>query len=387
MKENILIIETDEISTEIIISAAKSLGIEAHSTNSVKGALGQMANINFNAIFVSMNFPDVDIPKLISLFLSNTTYSELILITEDVTGSNARALIQNRVNEFLTKPLQIKKVIERIKNALSRSQDLQTIQDTEIENKSVYLPPDENTFNRCIDHLHTVLNQGAGFGAITTLIDLLESVAEKDGDSLKIPLEIMPTLKKNAETSTKILETIKEIHSLRVNPLDVRDISFSKFFELLENAVELSNEILKIKNQSINIIPDNDKNERVLKINPRWFYSIIQEIIANSAKFSDAEKTILLEVNSTSEMVTITFKNSVSTYHFGKIKTLKNPIEIAFEPFYRLTSSVTEEYGTPEIGLGLYKVRQVMKKHGGVCNFRAIHESSEVTTSLRFPVF
>ena len=115
----------------------------------------------------------------------------------------------------------------------------------------------------------------------------------------------------------------------------------------------------------------------VVKINKEYFYKAIYEILINALKFSKYNSFIVVLVSIVGRYLVISTINDPERSDEGLLGVPTEYEKVVFEPFYRLTKSVYEQYKTLDFGLGLTLVEKIINKHGGEVVVENIKDHSD----------
>ncbi len=216
-----------------------------------------------------------------------------------------------------------------------------------------------------LHRLQTIFNQGSGFGNLIAIIDLLTFSAKENGNFYLIKKDLIDMLKSDKEKTRRALEIIQEIDIITHNDIDLERIPLTGFYDLINQVICDSGKISNIRNQRI-ILNDVQfsHREEFIEINKKYFTSAFSEIMLNACKFSVPNSNILVIYKLQDNHVLVSVMNTPVPIN----KIIGIPMEyenIVFEPLFRLSKIVHEEYDTLDYGLGLTKVESIIKKHKG----------------------
>ncbi|OHA15592.1 MAG: hypothetical protein A3H57_03250 [Candidatus Taylorbacteria bacterium RIFCSPLOWO2_02_FULL_43_11] len=158
----------------------------------------------------------------------------------------------------------------------------------------------------------------------------------------------------------KILPQIEKMSNLISDLLDLAKIQAGKLeyrmklFSLDETVREVADEVIVFSKKKFHI----DIRGKIL--NPVYgdkdkISQVLQNLLANSIKYSPSQNTIIVNVSENAETASV----SVKDFGIGIKKEEQNKI---FEKFYQAPSSSRYASG---MGIGLFLCREIIKKHGG----------------------
>ncbi|WP_342353346.1 HAMP domain-containing sensor histidine kinase [Leptospira jelokensis] len=208
--------------------------------------------------------------------------------------------------------------------------------------------------------------QGAGIGSLVSILKMVRDSSQVEGNFYKIESELMELIQINADMAEKSLNKFIEIDALISNEPRLESINLHSLYEEIKSWIEELNPIVKIKNHELLISDFNlNHSHHRISISKTCFKKSFVEIITNACKFSIPNSTITIIIKFENDWFKCAVYNEPTQNFDG---TTGIPIEyenLIFEPFYRLSKSVYEDYGTLDYGLGLSYVDNCIKKHSG----------------------
>jgi signal transduction histidine kinase len=134
-----------------------------------------------------------------------------------------------------------------------------------------------------------------------------------------------------------------------------------------------------IKDQKIILNDLNDLYKKAfVNLNKEYFYKAFYEGLINAIKFSKNKSTIIVIVSIINRNAVITILNEPEKGDSGIIGIPPEYEKIVFEPFYRLSKLVFEQYKTLDFGLGLTLIEKIAIKHGGEVLLKNILDHSDI---------
>jgi signal transduction histidine kinase len=237
-----------------------------------------------------------------------------------------------------------------------------------------------------LHRLQTIFNQGSGFGNLLSIIDLLTFSIKEDGNYYLIKKELIDMLKSDKEKTGGALEVIQEIDIITHNDIELERITIHEFCELIKQVIKDSENISNIRNQRI-ILNDVQLSHKELfiNINIKYFYSAFSELLLNACKFSISNSNILVIFKLQDNSILLSTMNTPVAVN----KIIGIPMEyenIIFEPLFRLSKVINEEYNTLDYGLGLTKVESIIKKHNGKITVSNIEDHTDLLKGSKIRV-
>jgi PAS domain S-box-containing protein len=183
-----------------------------------------------------------------------------------------------------------------------------------------------------------------------------------DGDAGSLNSEQSQLLKKGYESNERIIQLVNDM----LNVSRIEEGRFGYLFKkdnistVFDNAI--SNLSLKINSKSINFTYDKPKSEIMLKMDFQKMVLAIQNLLDNSIKYTPDKGKINISIEKTADDVEIRIKDN-------GIGIPKDDQEKLFTKFFRAANVLrTQSEGS---GLGLFMVRNIIKKHGGEIKFES----------------
>jgi len=230
--------------------------------------------------------------------------------------------------------------------------------------------------------LQTTFNQGAGFGALVSLLKIVSSCAEKQEGFYKIDAELMDLINTNVGMAEKALDTFSEIGLLLTNDFIKEDSSCQIIYTLVNKTLKELKPISNIKNNNILLSEDKESfSLQTVMVNKDYLREAIKEVITNACKFSKDGSDIAVIISIEFNQFTISVINTPIANLDGTYGIPLSCENLVFEPFFRLTKFVFDEYKTLDFGLGLTKVEAVLSKHGGKVVIRNVIDHSNFSTT------
>ena len=143
-------------------------------------------------------------------------------------------------------------------------------------------------------------------------------------------------------------------------------MSISQLYSVIENSIQEISEYPKVRNNTVILAKNtHSSNVRTLNINEEYFKKAIQELIYNAFKFSEVGSKIYILFEILKDNFQISFLNSPDSVSKEKNGILPEYQSLIFEPFFRISRNVFENYPTLDFGLGLCYVEKIIRNHKG----------------------
>ncbi|MCW7495804.1 hybrid sensor histidine kinase/response regulator [Leptospira levettii] len=383
----ILIVEDDPTTALLYQGALRSISCELFLFSGIKPVLHQLGNEGldkYDLLLVDLILPDGRGVDLVREIRKSDSQIPIIVISSESENQSIIQVMKENVQDYLIKPVIPKELSKKVEYHLSkRSFDYQkSILEKEkiisleklldwynFKNRSM----DNREFNSQELHknlfhvLRESLSQGAGFGILVQIIDIIRGMKQTENGDYILEKGILTILEENAEYSKKILNTFTEIENIIFGRVEEEVVSLET---LWQEVVSLTKELYpytQIKRQRF-IFSDSESMKMESKNicwNRDYFRKVFRELLINALKFSKESSSVLLLLNLKQNNFSISVVNVVGEdLNIGK--GIPNEyLDLIFEPFFRLTKNLYEKYETFDFGIGLSLVKETIQKFGG----------------------
>ncbi len=201
----------------------------------------------------------------------------------------------------------------------------------------------------------------------------LETLKQREVPSEKRK-EFIDFMMKDADRLQSLINSILEISAQEQRKL-LQDYSVYKAETLVKELIDESCEKFRVPKENYQVTGNASceivAGREALKI-------VFDNLVDNAVKYSKKPANIISSVNCNSKKVTITFTD------FGIGIATKEEKKI-FNKFYRIyNKEIPNVKGT---GLGLYRVREIVKAHGGKITVSSEGESKGTTFKIEIPAY
>jgi CheY-like chemotaxis protein len=389
----ILIAEDDEASRSLLCTLTSSMGLAPVTAENGREAIELFMKTPFPLVITDLEMPEMDGSELVSRL--KDTEADPVVIVQTVHADPARIIevMRKGVYDYITKPLIIDDFRIKLERAFETAsmrrmkRQLEKERTVRLEHELDWYKWSESHAGHEAAHrgkslfhsLHTAFNQGAGFGALVTLLDLLSSTAKKEDGRYTVDSELMELASKNVKHSHQILKTFADIDSLVSRDLELVESTCGGVYDILASIKKEMGRYAALKRQSIAL---SDKKEgfdrRNLSIDRGYLIKAFSEGIINACKFSEPDSRIYILMDTPGEAMSVSI---VSRPWMDEQKRTGIPLgyeNIVFEPFFRMTKAVFEGYDTMDYGLGLTLVEKIARRHGGKATISNIEDHSDM---------
>ncbi len=215
-------------------------------------------------------------------------------------------------------------------------------------------------------NINNSFTQGAGLGSLISLLEMMSSGAERDGDKYRINASLFDLIIDNARIAEDAFKMFSNLDWIISNDFELEPLSARELYDFIKVVVNKANEFTSIKRHKI-ITSELDAIMKniMIDINKEHMYKAVYEILINAMKFSKPDTNIIIIFRADSRNLILNFINDPEK---GEGNTPGIPVEyekVVFEPFYRLSKLVFEQYRSLDFGLGLTLIEKIISKHGG----------------------
>jgi CheY-like chemotaxis protein len=402
MKEKRILIAEDDVSTNKMLSGfLTSRGFTVEAVNDGSEALKKYKENPAQVIITDIDMPVMDGNELIS-HLKTVEIPPIIFVTTSHTDHEMIIDIMKKgVYDYLVKPiamgdllLKLNRAFEayELKRAFEISQREKVIR---LENSLEWYKFEEKIKSRDLkqmgenifESLLTSFNQGSGFGGLVTLMSVMKSTAVQDGDCYKIKNELFKMIMDNLVSAEKALQTFGDMNKIMSGLHEPDKVSFIQLHNKISDKIKELNSKIAIKRHNLFLCDRKDFFEDLyIEVNLNYFMQALEEIILNALKFSPADSDILILFLNRYETCTITVINDIYSSGKGHKGIPIGYENLVFEPFFRLTKTVHDEYKTLDYGLGLSLVQRIINSYGGTITISNINDYSDIKAGPKIKV-
>lgn len=215
-----------------------------------------------------------------------------------------------------------------------------------------------------IYNLKTSMSQGAGVGALISMLELLQVGLKKEGDVCYASCEVLDLIFKNVDISKRMIDGITSISDILESNIELKQGPVSGILDRIHSLADDLAEIFTRKNIEFTI--SNLPHDSRIHMNLEALENILQELLVNSLKYSPRGGEISIMFHYSEGYFVISIKNDIDTAAGGKGVPPEYE-KLVMEPFIRFStpdeSVIHKEKFS--IGLGLSVVDHVARVHGG----------------------
>lgn len=389
-QEPVLIVEDREENRALLQGILNQLKIDSKVAENGQIGLEMLAKENFSVFIVDLMMPVMDGHSFINALKDKDPEAIVLVQTALDNTETIIEIMKKGVYDYIIKPIDpdlfarviskaleykylrdIEKHIQKMESNKLRSQ-LEWLNYKESIRKSGSDSHEKNS----IENLKTSLSQGSGFGAMTSIVDMIQSTASKNPDgSLVIDGEIMDLLFENSEITKNMLKGLGYVSELLDSDIVTKRTEGSTLVEKIPEFCKEINSYLKLKNIKINY--PKLSTSCIINVDIEKIGMAIEELVINAFKYCNENSNIDIFAHINNGYLIVSVKNEVKNDSYGGIDESKEKYVI--QPFYRIHPPVEsvnkiEKFG---LGLGLTMVDHILGKHSGLF---FIHNAKDHTT-------
>lgn len=210
----------------------------------------------------------------------------------------------------------------------------------------------------------TSLSQGSGFGAMTSIIDMIGSYSTPSSNGkVLVDSELLDILYENNTITKNMLNTIANLSDLLEKPIQYNTIEADEFISQFPTFCKDILSFLPDKNIEINY-PVTKTNCKI-HVDISKMGLVIEELVLNAYKYSENNSDIDISTDSKNGYFTIIIKNTIKYDSYARDMESMNGL--ISEPFFRIhppveSVSAIEKFG---MGLGITMVESIINKQNG----------------------
>ncbi|MCB1141761.1 MAG: response regulator [Leptospiraceae bacterium] len=380
----ILLAEDDPTTSMMFQRFLKKHGYKVDIARDGEEALEKIntSGIPYHVIVTDLEMPKLNGRELIAKIRPGNPWLTIIVMTSDSNPETVIEIMKHGVFDYIVKPANLDELRLKINRAIETSllkkekhlyeKEKMVRMEKQLEwynfkeQKNDTEKYDMKVLHTNIYHnLRTNLSQGAGFGVLISLVEMLETLPEDENGNKLLDKEYMNMLKENAQFSTNVIRVFSILETLTSAKISLREAYLKEIYNLvLETRKKLEKKIA-LRNHSVSISDWKHEGKEKIILNSQYLTEAIEELMLNAMKFSPPEKSIIVLFYIREGEFQITFLNRFYNPENPKIGIPDEYQNLIFEPFFRLTRLVYSDYETLDYGLGLAKAKVIVQKLGG----------------------
>lgn len=394
IKENILIVDDDIYSTRLLSEFLSIKGMNPSVCYNGKEALEEFNRKKYPIVITDIEMPVMGGLELIERIKSINEDTVIIILSAHADSSLIVRTMKSGAYDYIVKPVTFEEVMLKIQHAeesaaLKKAERIiQREKQIRLENQLEWYRWQERIMSRKIDLNDTSLfeglrrsfTQGTGFGTLLTLLDIIASSTVDAGEGIfRIDKQLVSLLSDNIAYAKKGLRAFSEIEHIHKNNLDIKKIPVIDIYEMTIDETRKFDEQIHLKNNTFLISsPKKTFSGRFISVDYDYTRKLIHEVILNALKFSrkDAPVTIIIDI--IDERFLMHVLNLPEKNEKGIAGIPEEYENIIFEPFFRMTKTLFENFRTLDYGIGLTMCEKIVLKAGGSIRVFNITDHSDI---------
>ena len=292
-------------------------------------------------IFVSKNFLIIILSLTLFIFIG-------ILYLIRLNSKNVKLEQQKLIDEEYKEKLEFE-INKKTLELKALNDNLEVLIEERTRELKVALEVKGNFLANMSHEIRTPLNAVLGF------LHILKSNKDPSKSA-----KFIDTIEKASKSLLQIIEDILDFSKIESGKISIEKIYFNPVEEF-KIVTDLFSENCSSKNINLNVIISKNIPDSI-ESDPLRIKQVLSNLISNSIKFTEANKSIFVNISYENEMLSVSVKDE-------GIGIAKNKFEDIFEAFQQEDSSTTRKFGGT--GLGLAISRQLINLLGGQLNVKS----------------
>ncbi len=379
-KPHLLVVEDEEAFREAVAYLLETNGYLTDTAVNGQEAIQKLQQNSYSLVITDLNMPEVRGEELIQYILTLET-PPIILVQTVVTDMNVVIeLMRKGVYDYIPKPFSNSEFLHRVKLASEvsflrrlssqierkRMERIQAQLDWNLWKEKMLKQESDVEDLGLIESIRTSLSQASGIGSLVSLAQLLRSKAKLENETYLVPKKLMDMLFENAEVARSILQNLEELDSLMQTDIEYEVLSVEEISRVIENCIQTLNQYAKIGNHEVKLSKVQSlDSSKLLSVHKEYFSRVINELLINAFKFSKLDTIIYILLEIHKDNLKLSFLSDPKEDQRGNYGIPESMQNLIFEPFFRISKYVHEEYPSHDFGIGLTFVDKVVRKHRG----------------------
>jgi CheY-like chemotaxis protein len=386
--EPILIAEDTRETQVLFQGICKNMGVPGVIVPNGEVALQMLDEKQFSIYIVDLMMPVMDGRTFIEHLKKRHPDAVILVVTALDSSQTIIEVMKLGVFDYIIKPIDL----ELFQSTVWKALEFKYLKDNErnmslsagmkIRSQIEWLNYKESrrvadkdySETKSVYNLKTSLSQGAGFGTLVSLIDLIKNIMTPEGENYLINRDIIDMLLENNNYCRTQLDGLQAVTEIMENDFSLTRSSAVELEEKIPSMIESVMPYLESKKITVTY-PDTRVNCR-LDLNMENLRLMVEELMINAYKYSVRGSTINVFTHISEGYYWFSLKNDVPEKPYGGIP--KEYEKLVLEPFFRLlppdeSAAGIEKFG---FGLGLSVVDNITRKHNGIF---MIHDVKDMT--------
>ena len=292
------------------------------ATASVPPARSLGRRMTWHAAAALLAFAAIQIWLVTSAVAAGAPSAFIVITSHDSPGLIVD-IMKKGVADYIIKPVQKSKLLMKVERAFTVS-ELRAHRAMAEKEKVIRLEHqlewyrwlERNTGEKVgkvdfFTNLQRSLYQGAGFGTLITLSNMIIATAQYHDGGYTIPEGLYDQIVENQQMIYNAINLFSEIEQLTKENIPLERFDVSSIHSLVNDIAGLMGPLGKVRNHRI-VISDtkNHFKSKSLGIHEIFFKKMMHELLVNAMKYSPAESSISMLVDTKDDNLEISIMNS-----------------------------------------------------------------------------
>ncbi len=374
-KNPVLIVEDSEEFQVLLEGFLEEMGLETRLAENGQEALELIKAQEFSIYIVDLMMPVMDGKTFIPLLKKKQPEAIIVVQSGIDSPESIIEIMKLGVFDYIIKPIDPALFRDTIDKALEFRylKDMETYQSMnagkKIRNQLDWLNYKElrrlkdrdYASIKSVYNLRTTMNQGAGIGAIISMLDLLKGSIEEKEDKYLVPRDIMDFIFENNDYLRMQVNGLVEVSEILENEMSTEKVSSSRVIDLVNTIIDriephAASRDLKFTRPQLEAKAPFDANMERLD-------DAIGEMMINAFKFAKRGSRVYVMARISRGFFWLSILNEVD--EMARISPEDEKMVV--EPFFSIMppNETIAEIEKFSLGLGLTVVDNVAKKHRG----------------------
>jgi response regulator of citrate/malate metabolism len=414
MIPHVLVVDKDSNHLSFTKDCISKFGYTPDTASSVQEMASKMKTKRFHVILMLREIHEFNGVKHLKNVISKYPDNIFILMSENRDAEKvASTLVKYKVFDFLFKPFdsqRLKKSIDgaymryctrKKRNNFVKSERLfyQNFINALDWKKELCSRKFESIAKNLIKQMNIEFFHGGSIGGLISVAGLLISRSNYNQEKkvFEIPENLFSLIRGSYAASNELASSFSKAQNIiEEDKTFQKYVPLSEFFDIISGYKDELDSLLKLKNQNIFIGQLADSScSGYISYDKEKMKMVFKELLINSMKYSHSGSSIYVLLFIKEKHLEVKILNPACENNDGTVGITGKNETMVFEPFYRLSSVVDDNYIEEEIGygLGLTVTKKIIDLHNAnifiytVKNHLHSKKELDVCVTIRFPLF
>lgn len=402
MLEQRVLIAEDDVSTAVMLSEfITSRGYVVDTAGDGAEALEKFSRNPFHIVITDIEMPIMDGNELIER-LNGLESPPIIFVTTSSTSPELIIDIMKKgVYDYIIKPVDMSDLLMKLSRA-AEAYELKHAQDVAQREKVIRIESNlewykiqeklhykdiQSLGSNIFENLLVSLTQGGGIGNLISMLTFMQSCATRQDGFYHIPEQLFDLIMANVKMAERAMQTFVDMNALISQPVEAERLTLSRIHAVLKEEIRAMREKVLVRNNLL-LLSDAKPffDELEVEVNLDYLIRAFREMAVNGLKFSPAGAPVIVVLQRLGEAMTLSVINDAVESDKKIVGVPLGYENLVFEPFYRLSKTVQEEYGTLEYGLGLTLAERIAAKFGGRISIGNVTDYTDISAGAKTKV-